>query len=87
MPVSACWPASSRITIVPPLMALLVVELPLPLAAIATGVFMLTLPDEDNEVPASLLAPPATWLSLVVPKPVPLLLPLPPKPMPPPTET
>ncbi|WZB62480.1 hypothetical protein WJ970_02600 [Achromobacter xylosoxidans] len=50
MPVSACWPASSRITIVPPLMALLVVELPLPLAAATVGGLNDKLPDEGSEV-------------------------------------
>ncbi|MFG0233435.1 hypothetical protein [Achromobacter sp. 413638] len=50
LPVSACWPASSRITIVPPLMALLVVELPLPLAAATVGGLNDKLPDEGSEV-------------------------------------
>ncbi|MNX88253.1 hypothetical protein D3C86_1202160 [compost metagenome] len=88
LPVSANCPASSRMTIVPPLMPLCVVELLLPLAATATGVPMPKplLPVEIDE-PCSLLAPPATWPSLVVPRPEsPALVP-PPNPKPPPIDT
>ncbi|MNV87775.1 hypothetical protein D3C71_1819300 [compost metagenome] len=61
LPVSANCPASSRMTIVPPLMPLCVVELALPLAATTMGV---PIPNPllpvDIDEPASLVAPPAT---------------------------
>ena len=87
IPVRCCCAASSRITTVPPLMALCVVELLLPLAPTTMGVPMPKppLPGATDE-PCSLLAPPATWPPLVVPRPASAPLP-PPKPKPPPMDT
>ncbi|MNJ76151.1 hypothetical protein D3C77_733720 [compost metagenome] len=61
IPVRSCCAASFRITIVPPLIALFVVELLLPLAATTTGVPMpKPLLPVETEVPWSFVAPPAT---------------------------
>lgn len=71
---------------VPPLMALWVVELLLPLAATTVGRLAEKPPLDDKEDPASLVAPPATWLPLVVPRPAePSFEAPPPNPKPPPT--
>ncbi|MNQ86882.1 hypothetical protein D3C85_1020870 [compost metagenome] len=88
LPVRANCPASSRMTIVPPLMPLCVVELLLPLAATATGVpIPKPLLPVDIDEPASFDAPPATWPPLVVPSPESPALALPPNPKPPPIDT
>lgn len=86
LPVSARCPSSSRMMTVPPLMALWVVELLLPPAATTVGRLAEKPPRDAKEEPASVLAPPATWLPLVVPRPADLSFETPPpNPKPPPT--
>ncbi|CAB3928882.1 hypothetical protein LMG3412_06486 [Achromobacter deleyi] len=67
-PVSACCPASSRMTMVPPLMALFVVELASPLAPIAMGTLALRPSKLGSVEPGVALLPPATlpWLSVPI---------------------